>query len=509
MILKFDFIYISDNDFFEYLLRYYTKGYDYNLIKSKNKYTLILKAEEKNMLEFCEKLKHIGNSVFLRQFDISEFNKEFEKDNETNLLNFNKKDFLTYLNANSYLQDNKLLHNEWNEFVNMQISFDNIDFIQIDQNNFDILLNKSINNLQNSKDIFIKDNHSIYKISIFDIKNQASFLMPTNIKAINSIFVCNNENLKLLASIEKPLIKLKFNAIFKHKHEIKDNYHKIRLAYNLFLFALTNKMYERSFIFLSFNKIKYFEDEFEIFEYENKLIQISGFDYINTKAKKMIFDKNDKNIARISYILSNCDENTLLLELSKDYDDILLIDKEKNLLNLDIAKNSIELYDILQEDDISKRLFDNFNKQFKLPNKNFDLKNSFFSLFCIIGNILGLDDNLKKAGEKLLVLSDESRLPRGVKIDFKFKQNNKEFDYIKTIKSTMSFMLAGVESANIAYGAVESLAFFLRDLYDELLEKQIVNNALITGSLFEHKSLLKNTLKLLKNSKISNVPLRI
>ncbi|WP_237957976.1 hypothetical protein, partial [Campylobacter jejuni] len=33
--------------------------------------------------------------------------------------------------------------------------------------------------------------------------------------------------------------------------------------------------------------------------------------------------------------------------------------------------------------------------------------------------------------------------------------------------------------------------------------------ALISGSLFEHKSLLKNTLKHLKNCQLSDAPLRV
>ncbi|EJN0585155.1 hypothetical protein NPG48_002015, partial [Campylobacter coli] len=99
-------------------------------------------------------------------------------------------------------------------------------------------------------------------------------------------------------------------------------------------------------------------------------------------------------------------------------------------------------------------------------------------------------------------------MPRGVKIDYRLKED-KSFDYTRTLRSTMSFMLAGVDSANIAYGAVESLAYFLRDTYDDLREKKQSEMALISGSLLEHKALLRNTLKHLKNCQLSDVPLRI
>ncbi|EAK7463313.1 hypothetical protein FBM88_05150, partial [Campylobacter coli] len=247
---------------------------------------------------------------------------------------------------------------------------------------------------------------------------------------------------------------------------------------------------------------------FYISALDEQVVVLEGFEFINAKARELIFSKEDKNMARISYLVSRYKEKAFILELSKDDEDILLVNKELNLLKLSLPKHSKELYEEIKKDEIGARLLENFAKEFPLLNESFELKNNFYSLLCLVGRVLNLDENLHKAGEKLLKIADESKMPRGVKIDYRLKED-KSFDYTRTLRSTMSFMLAGVDSANIAYGAVESLAYFLRDTYDDLREKKQSEMALISGSLFEHKALLRNTLKHLKNCQLSDVPLRI
>lgn len=191
------------------------------------------------------------------------------------------------------------------------------------------------------------------------------------------------------------------------------------------------------------------------------------------RQESLFFLKKIKIWQEFSYLVSRYKEKAFILELSKDDEDILLINKELNLLKLCLPKHSKELYEEIQKDEIGARLLENFAKEFPLLNESFELKNNFYSLLCLVGRVLNLDENLHKAGEKLLKIADESKMPRGVKIDYRLKED-KSFDYTRTLRSTMSFMLAGVDSANIAYGAVESLAYFLRDTYDDLREKNRV-----------------------------------
>lgn len=509
MILEFSFIYVGDNDFFEYLLRFYAKEYDYKLTKTQDCYTLIVKADEEQMLGFANKLEHIGNSVFLKAFEVKPFEGDFISHIKPSLEKFTKKDFLSYQNSSAYLNENKLVDNEWGEFVNLKLSFDKLDFSPILKENFTTLVDETLDLLCKGEKIFIQDECALYEVALFNGELKDGFLMALNTKAINTAFSCSNENLKLLASLEKPLIRLKFNAIFKSKYKPAHASFKLKLPSDLFFFALSQKLYEKGYNFLSFTKLKHFEDEFEVFELNEELIILQGFAYINKKAKELILSKEDKNFARLSYILSKLDEKVLVFELSEHYEDIILFEKEQNVLNLTLPQSFEELYIDIAKDEVGQRLLNNFKKEFPLFEGSFKLKNNFFSLLCLVGRFLNLDEDVKMAGEKLLSLSDQSRLPRGVKIDYRYKENTKEFDYTRTLRSTMSFMLAGVENTNIAYGSVESLAFFLRDLYDEFREKKLVESALFTGSLFSHKSLLLNASKHLKNSSLTNAPLRI
>lgn len=508
MFLHFDFDYRSENDFFEYLLRYYAKDYEYTVKREKNKISLSINSQKGNLDEFCNNFNLMPNSLFLSSFDVKAIDEEF-KASEDIKKDFEKKDFLSQINAKAYREDGILLENEWGAFVDDTISFDKENFIQINKENFNECLNKAIDLLKNSKDIFIKNHLGIYSINIFDYKNLKTFLMPTETKALKLAFVCSNENFRLLASFEKPLVNLRFSKPFKEKYELKNQTFKVKFPNNIFLFALGLNLFKDDIKFLSFEKIENYEDDFEVFEQDKRLIVKRGFDFIDKKAKDIIFSKDDKNMARISYILSLFDEKSFFLELSKDYDDILLVNKENNILNLKLPRSFEEIFNEISKDSIGARLLKNFSSAFRLNSGKFESKNNFFSLFGIVAMILGFGDDIKQAANKMLNEVDESRLERGVKIDYRLKENLQEFDYTRTVRSVMSFMLAGVPSKDIAYGLVESLAYFLRDTYDDLREKKQVEIAIISGSLFESTTLLKNSLKHIKNCKTSDVALRI
>ncbi len=57
------------------------------------------------------------------------------------------------------------------------------------------------------------------------------------------------KNLKLLASLEKPLMKLRLNAMFRKNHNLDFSDFKIRLARDLFCFALGLKLLKMSINF--------------------------------------------------------------------------------------------------------------------------------------------------------------------------------------------------------------------------------------------------------------------
>ncbi|MBS4240521.1 hypothetical protein [Campylobacter vulpis] len=503
MTLEFNFTYLANNEIFEYLLKFYAKNYHFEFKKEEENYTLKISGEEEELKDFCDILSKMSYSVFLKDFEVKaaqDFTpkKSEEREYQTYAL-------LTHLNANAYDKNGFLCENEWGVFCESELKIGK-NFERITKENFNFFLEKSLKLLKNHQSIYLKNHSGIYAISLFAKDFKGDFLMPCKLEDLRSIFVCNDQILKLLASVEKPLISLKINAAFRQKHALNFNEFKVKLADDLFLYALGLKFEDTHF--LSFKKLESFNEEFELLNYEERLVVLRGFDFVAKRARELIFSKEDKNMAKLSYLASLEGENALILELSEDYEDILLLNRELNLLNLKLPKHSKELYEEIRKDEIGSRLLTNFQKEFALLDEALETQNNFFSLFGILGRILDLKPTLREAAFALLALADSAKIPRGVKIDYRLKEN-KEFDYTRTLRSAMSFMLAGVEKNNIAYGAVESLGYFLRDTYDDLREKKQVDKALISGSLFSHKSLLKITLKHLKNSKLSDVPLYI
>ncbi|MCR6574515.1 hypothetical protein [Campylobacter insulaenigrae] len=505
MFLEITFDYKCKNDIFEYLLLYYAQDYSYVFEQKDNKIIIKISGEKEYLQAFCENLEKISHSIFLDKFDLKIIEEELEilkpvkKD-------FTKRSFLTRLNANAYIHG-ELVENEWEIFVEEEFKIEN-DFMKITKENFHFFLEKSLEKLKNKQKIEYKNDKGIYALEIFN-ETLDDFLMPSDPKHINAFFSCNNEQFKILAGLEKPLMKLKFNAIFRQNHNIKNDYFKIKIYDNLFIFALCYELNKEGIKFLNFKKLQHFEDDFEVALIEKNMFVLKGFDYILPEFKNLIFQKEDKNYARISCILSDFkDKKPLLLELSKKYDDIILLDKQVNLLKLKLPTSFDEFYEVVKQDETAKRLLENYQKEFVLPQIKLNLKNNFFGIFCMIGIILELDKDPLQAGMKVLSLSDESKIAKGVRIDFKFN-DQKEFDYTKTLRSVMSFKLAGVEDQIIALGAIESLAYCLRDMFDDLKAKNQADFVVLSGSLFEHKSLSKNIFKHIPFFKISDVPLWI
>ncbi len=176
------------------------------------------------------------------------------------------------------------------------------------------------------------------------------------------------------------------------------------------MFCFRFETFENEYKFLSVKKIEEYQKDFYISALDEQVVVLEGFEFINAKARELIFSKEDKNMARISYLVSRYKEKAFILELSKDYEDILLINKELNLLKLCLPKHSKELYEEIKKDEIGARLLEkNFSKEFPLLDESFELQNNFYSLFGLVGRVLNLGKNLQESVSELLKIADESK----------------------------------------------------------------------------------------------------
>ena len=142
-----------------------------------------------------------------------------------------------------------------------------------------------------------------------------------------------------------------------------------------------------------------------------------------------------------------------------------------------------------------KKLIENFSK--KRPELfekalNADIespKKGIYYLWGLIGCVLGFDDNIKGAAEKLLKFANEAMTKKGPRIDYKLESNN--LNPLWAIRTAMSFNLAGVDNYLISYGVIESFAEFLSNTYEQVNKESPLDGAVIVGDLFEGEFLNK------------------
>ena len=106
-------------------------------------------------------------------------------------------------------------------------------------------------------------------------------------------------------------------------------------------------------------------------------------------------------------------------------DEICLLAKSSKTQLLFLPKFSSfeEIYELIRAQEGGKRLLENFSKEHALPSDKFSSNASFFSLFCIAGRLLGLSSEFKKAGENLLIMASDFSGQKGVRIDYKMKDD--------------------------------------------------------------------------------------
>ena len=342
---------------------------------------------------------------------------------------------------------------------------------EITLDNFNEKLQTCLNLLQNGKSVCIEQDKNLYEISL-GVKFDANFLMPTNLKQLPKIFIADNRAQIALASFEKPLLSLKTTAIYRQNHGDAPLFFDVMAPNDLFLYAICEQLNKESFSFLSI----------AVKEQKNALSRLVLLE--NSALLSPFFYTKDNE-----FELRNLSDIALGLKFSKFSDDefcLLSKSSKTQLLFLPKFSSFEEIYELIRADDGGARLLENFSKEHTLPSGKFSSNASFFSLFCIAGRLLGLSKELEKAGENLLLMAADFGAQKGVRIDYKMKDDF-GLDGVKFVKSIISFILAGAGEKNISFGCTESLAHFLSDFSYEKRDKFNIKNVTLSGDLFYNK----------------------
>lgn len=400
-------------------------------------------------------------SLFIKHSEVNTAD-ELDEANELKEIKFGT---LSPSQAAAFLANGKAILNE-----SGTLSLSKFDG-EITLDNFNEKLKTCLNLLKNGKSICVEQDENLYEISL-GVNFDAIFLMPVNLKELPKIFIADDRAQIALASFEKPLLALKTTAIYRQNHDGAPLFFDVMAPNDLFLYALCEQLNKEGFSFLSVS----------VKEQKSALSRLILLE--NSALLSPFFYTKDEE-----FELSYLGEVALGLKFSKFSDDeICLLSKSSKTQLLFLPKFSSfeEIYELIRAEDGGERLFENFSKERVLPSGKFSSNASFFSLFCIAGRLLGTSSEFKKAGENLLLMAADFSGQKGVRIDYKMKDDF-GLDGVKFVKSIISFILAGAGEKNISFGCTESLAHFLSDFSYEKRDKFKIKNVTLSGDLFYNK----------------------
>ena len=196
-------------------------------------------------------------------------------------------------------------------------------------------------------------------------------------------------------------------------------------------------------------------------------------------------------------------ENIAGIHLSKEYQNHIVVHGNRYGLveYLSFAFSFDSVADIFaqieKKDDKAKSLIENYKKKFpEIYKRVIDIKfedNQFniYKFWGVIAMVLDFtqSNNPFKGAEVL----EESALSflgeKGPRIDYKLinKAGKPNYDPLMTIRTAISFKLAGVDQLGLSYGIIESFLEFITNEIDELKQTMGVEAIVITGSLLSNR----------------------
>ncbi len=507
MVLQYKFKYTSNNNSLITILDNILakKQTTYNLYKEDDFLFLHIKDEEENILKISDELSNeLPMSIFLEDYTL-EVVPQFPIVNYHYTPDSFRKSYCSNCLTTVENNESKFFYNP---FVNCETCGTTCDVEKIE-----IISNNEEFNYSNYKEFFEKlaleislnkkvkiNNYVFTKFTKFEKENEK--ILCTNLDKLSNIVVGSKQKTALLLSLEKPTISFNINAIYKANNDCLINKVDIKAPWNIFYYLLSKELAALNIDFVKFEDSEDFDLSINFSDIENNT-KISVTDSKIHFLENSFYDKSldelyskfdEKSKAQFMVLLSEnelFEKSIINIYASSKYDMAMSlysprIDGVIDLVSFKIPKSVNEIFEGIKKEENGERLLESFKAKFEKEYENSlntDIScikdNSLNSLLQIPGIILGIDNIYEKAASALL--------PKGPRIDYKIidkeKLFNKEFDFIKLVKSGMSFKLAGVDDKTLALGYVESFIYFLSDLIDDVNENFPVEGISLSGDL--------------------------
>lgn len=329
--------------------------------------------------------------------------------------------------------------------------------------------------------------------------NSANFdyILANDIASVELFSRASKDEIEKLASFEKPIINLNIKDVFIDELHCKNA--NFILPYDIILYCLSGILLERGILFVFIKKIESMmlnlsydlretSEFFEIvvgangtFLKKNILDSSVSFDrFLAINFKDFGGDSAKKDDVFIAYISSN---NPTFIAKSSDNMPFVNINFDKN------PKNILQKIASLENGD---KLIANFTNSFREQIALIDSLDStpqftqnILDIFEVAAIFLGCE------ADKNIILNYAQSYLRsiGPKVDFKNIEIDGTLIYneILTIRSIMSFCLAGVEKEVLCFGIVESLVDYLILFFRKAQERFYIKNIGIVGDMFANK----------------------
>jgi len=205
------------------------------------------------------------------------------------------------------------------------------------------------------------------------------------------------------------------------------------------------------------------------------------------------------------------DETVAGINLSKTYKNNMVAYGKKfgtlEYLSFEFEFFSIEeIFDkIVATNESGSKIVENYKKKFpehcekiskiSFENKEFNLYR-LWGIVAIVLDFAQTDEPLEAA--KILETSAMTFLgDKGPRIDYKLLNSDSKvhLDPLMTIRTAMSFKLAGVDQLTLSYGVIESFLEFIANELDEMKQSMEISAVVVTGSLLANKHLFSKMSK--------------
>ena len=115
--------------------------------------------------------------------------------------------------------------------------------------------------------------------------------------------------------------------------------------------------------------------------------------------------------------------------------------------------------------------------------------------------VLGISDDFERAASKLIENAEDFGGQKGPRIDYYLEKEDalsSDLNYVRLVRSGISYKLAGTDNVTLSFGCMESLSYFLSDMADSHKENLTAGKIAFCGSLFGYKRFTEMLAKNLK-----------